>query len=308
MQIKQFFEIQKKFNKKYFSDKCLDVENLSKQDRAKYSKEFITYLIKEASEILDNFEYKDYCKKDVEFIEYNLIENIIDVFKFLLCICNVNKIDYEDFEKVFLEKTEVVRQRYLQDNELDKIKKAKKIAAFDIDGVISVYPNHFIEYINKKLKTSYKNLFTIKDFVEEKKYREIKHEYRKSGEKLKIPLIESSKEVIDYFKNKGYFIVLITARPYDKYRRIYSDTLVWLKKNKIYFDHIFWSRNKSLKILSDVSNLQFIVEDNLDNANKISKMGYRVYLIDNQYNQGYTNKTVNRIRNIKEIIQMENMK
>ena len=42
-------------------------------------------------------------------------------------------------------------------------------------------------------------------------------------------------------------------------------------------------------------SMKFMVEDNRDIANMVSSWGYKVYLIDNQYNSGEIHKNVVRL-------------
>jgi uncharacterized HAD superfamily protein len=305
MNLKQVFNIQKSFNKKFFGDKNLDIESLSIENKIKYSKDFVLYVMKESSEILQNIKYKDYCDEDIKYIEYNLVENLVDIFKFVLCVCNVHNIEYDKFEKVLIDKSEVVKQRYIQDSNLLKIKNSNKVVAFDLDGVIADYHSFFLSYINKKSNSNFKDLFEAKKSLNENTFKMIKDLYRQSGEKLNLKLKKGSKKIIDYYKDNNYKIVIITARPYHRYSRIYSDTLHWLKKHKINFDYIFWTSEKSIKIIKSIKKMKFIVEDTLENANNISKMGYNVYLINNKYNLGECEKNVVRIKNLEEIFKYE---
>jgi len=44
-----------------------------------------------------------------------------------------------------------------------------------------------------------------------------------------------------------------------------------------------------------------MIEDNAESANKIAELGYKVYLMDNEYNQQPTHEKVIRIKSLKEV-------
>ena len=116
-------------------------------------------------------------------------------------------------------------------------------------------------------------------------------------------------KIIDIFicinnidKNR-YYIVLLSSRPYSKYSRIYADTIEWLSKNNIYYDNILFDEKKDRKILNNfnIFKIEFMIEDNLYFANKVSQLDIKVYLLNNIYNIGDCLKNVFRINSINEI-------
>ena len=80
-----------------------------------------------------------------------------------------------------------------------------------------------------------------------------------------------------------YNVVLLTARPYKKYFRIYSDTLKWLKDNNICYDAIVFDEEKEKYIINnfDPKQVAFCIDDDINNANKLSDSGFKVYLKKN---------------------------
>jgi len=96
---------------------------------------------------------------------------------------------------------------------------------------------------------------------------------------------------------KNYNVVLLTARPYKKYFRIYSDTLRWLKENDICYDAIVFDEEKEKYIINNFEPEQvaFCLDDDIGNANKLHDSGFKVFLKKNLglYTHEILNKKLN---------------
>jgi len=276
-ELKNIFDAQKEFQKNFY-----DPDDLIQEDKIKFTKEYILSIHKELSEILDTIPWKLHRKENVVHSRTNIVEETIDVFKFLLNICIIWKIEPEEFVKEFFRKSSVVNQRYQQEI-LNDLKNEKFVCAIDIDDTLANSSEHFIDIYNALFNVNDKKYLTrneIKDAIPALHYEDIKHYFRESGEKINIPVKPGAKELCDFLKRIGYKIVLISARPYERYARIYSDTLEWLKKNEIQYDALYFERDKHLTILKLLPNIRFMIEDNFKYAEHIAKQGYKVYLLD----------------------------
>lgn len=168
-----------------------------------------------------------------------------------------------------------------------EIKEREKICCIDIDGVLlSDYPDCWIRFVNSKLGTEFDDLNEMKQKVSYEKYRKLKEEYRLCGIKENLEPDEKASELTVYLKEMGYTIVIITARPANKYLTLYNQTINWLKKNEIQYDYIYFGeKDKHAKVLSEIPHVKFIIEDNSYVANSIGKWGYKVFLLENKYNK-----------------------
>lgn len=291
MRLKKIFKDQKDFLKNF-----IDLENLSEEDKVKFIKEYILSIHRELGEILDTIPWKLHRKNEIVKSETNTAEEIIDCFKFLLNLCLILKIDDEKFVNEFDRKSMVVWQRYNQEI-LKIISKEDKVCAIDLDDTLSNSDEYFTKIYNEMNFPGelFKNRSQIKTELPVLEYEKFKSWFRESGEKLNIPVKSGAKELCDFLKEKGYKIVVISARPYEKYNRIFSDTLQWLNKNQIQYDAVYFERDKHIKILKELPHLSFIIEDDLDYAQQISKLGYKVYLL-------YDSKIENKVENENIII------
>jgi hypothetical protein len=278
--MKKIWQDQLEFNKMFFKTKGKDFTKFTLEEKQQWTKEYLLHLVCESTEVLREIKWKMHRKEDdKEVILSNISEESIDIFKFLMGIFQIWGITYEDFVKQYWDKTQVVKQRFEQEHSLTLVNK-KKCVALDIDGVLLDWETHFLKYANKKLHKHYTHTKDIPTMD----YTKVKHEYRDSGAKKNIKAFYDASEFTKKLKKLGYSIVLITSRPYKEYLRIYSDTLFSLKKNDILYDAVYWDEKKHIKILKELPDLKFIVEDNTKFANEIAQEGYEVFLINRQYN------------------------
>jgi len=298
--LKDIFKEQKEFQKYFYNP-----DDISLEDKIKFTKEYILSIHRELGEVLNTIPWKLHRKEDKPISEANLTEEIIDCFKFLLNLCIIWSIDDEKFITEFFRKTSVVKQRYQQEI-FNAISKDDKVCAIDLDDTLACSDEYFTFLYNKKTSSYFKNREDIKQKIDTLEYEEFKRWYRESGEKANISVKKGAKELTEYLKSLGYKIVIISARPNDVYNRIFPDTLEWLKKNEIQYDAIYFEKDKHLKILKHLPQLSFIIEDNEEYAKQISDLNYVVFLLnekdDERINAKY--KDVSSMLVVKDLIEI----
>lgn len=309
MNLKEIFKEQKDFQRYFF-----DPDNISYENKLKFTKENILAIHRELSEVLDTIPWKMHRKEETTKSENNTTEEIIDCFKFLLNLCIIWGIDDEKFVKEFFRKSMVVRQRYNQEI-LQVIGKEDKVCAIDLDDTLADSSKYFVDVYHREncTGTPYKNRADLKKSINILDYEEYKNWYRESGEKLNIPIMPGAKELCDHLKSVGYKIVIISARPYEKHNRIYPDTLQWLNDNEISYDAIYFEKDKHIKILKQLPNLSFIIEDNPEYAKQIAAQGYKVYLLPNEseeqeeteVRESLSNKNIIHVESLNNVVENE---
>jgi hypothetical protein len=278
--LKEIFEIQKAFTEKFFKKQGLSIKDVlnNKELKVKWNKEYVLALSKEVYEVLDEIDWKMHTAKKTEDINDNVLEECVDVLKYLFGIIQLNGFTVDDLHSKFIDKSKVVEAKFKQEEVMKKIKASnKKIAFIDIDGVLADWPGGFLRWAG-----GFKTLNKFQKHFDKKEQYKLKSKYRTCGIKAELDVLDGAKE---FMKNacKKYNVVLLTARPYKKYFRIYSDTLKWLKDNDICYDAIVFDEEKEKYIINNFNPEQvaFCVEDNINNANKLSDSGFRIYLKKN---------------------------
>ena len=112
------YNIQKEFTKDFF-EKVHGFEMTEilkdKNKRIRWSKEYILLLIKEATEMLDEIDFKTHKKKVTDENLEKFLEEGIDTFKYLLGLLILNGFTSEQIYNKFIEKSNIVSTKFEQD-------------------------------------------------------------------------------------------------------------------------------------------------------------------------------------------------
>ena len=193
--------------------------------------------------------------------------------------------------------------------QIDYSDENKNFIIADIDGVLADYPKSFQDFI--KDKTGMWVDLQGYDLYEEygvvigmDRVYELKHEYRETGQKRFIPLCKGAKKLCDTEHENGCSFIFLTSRPYKEYKRIFADTMEWLKKNGLMKkgDVLFFNEEKDWKIIKDFPNVQYVIEDNSNFALRMANYGKQVVLVDQIYNQNCDHKNILRVKDLEDFI------
>lgn len=294
-----------------------NLPDLSNAEKIKWTKEYVLHANSELIELLDEVKWKTWLATGtVEPPDLDSLgEEVIDVWKFLLNICIVWGIDPEKFVELWERKSEVNRQRFLQHRELKQllffnakgIRKAK-IAAVDLDGVLAQYPEHWLEYLNKSTSID----VALKDFslvygttsISRSLYSSLKDRYRRSGQELRVTPMPGAKEFLETLRNRGYTIVILSARPTSRYKRLYGDSIYWLRMHALAYNHIVWDQMKEERIIKELPIVEFVVEDDPQNAERLAAAEIKVFLLSRPYNESWqVCRNVTRVASLAEILE-----
>lgn len=170
----------------------------------------------------------------------------------------------------------------------------------DIDGTITD-PYYWLKmsnaYFNKNISKdqiteyqSYKVMGVTQEeylnFYEKYKYKIHTEEKIREDAKIFLPKIKDMHNI--------YFV---TAR--DKSLRIL--TLSYLKRNDIPFDKTFLLGSHHKVEMAKKLNCNIFIEDSLDNALELSENGFKVLLVDTNYNRKPLKQNIIRVYNWIEI-------
>lgn len=305
---------------KVFNGNFVDFENLDFETKQTMTKEYVLHMLSESNSLLEEVNWKMHHKSTKSVNRSDLVLELIDVWKYLLSIALIWDITPEEFSAAFEEKSSLVEQRYLQ--EFDDIKD-RKIAICDIDGVLGDYPATFLDFVSREESIAgYHSQFSsdnvthldlykyLEGKVSSDRLKYYKHIYRSSGEIRKESVLQGAQEFLHTLREKGYYVVLLTSRPFSTYKSLYLDTYMWLTSHGLEFDMLLNDSKKRDKItkLLETSDVQFIVDDDpkiisgLVGIDKLSK----IYLMDRTYNQTYeAQDKVVRVRDFDEILEKE---
>lgn len=113
------YEAQEQFNKEVdygfvpeSSQLNVTYNNLGTLEQHDVTKHFLLQLHSEVSEALDEIDWKPHTNFNGDVNRDDLVEELVDIQKFLLCILQVWDITPKEFVKTFFDKTEKVRKRH----------------------------------------------------------------------------------------------------------------------------------------------------------------------------------------------------
>lgn len=287
--------LQKNYNKK--------LSEFSSEEKQKLTKEYITSLIGEAIEVLNCVNHKTHRSEDKIVDINNISEELIDTFKYILCLMIIWGFDSKKIVESFNEKSEVVELRFKQEMLLDHFK-GNNVLVVDIDGVLNYWPEVFVRFANSlcysldKNKTHYDLYFhdiNGATWIEVKNWEEfcklpaqlqddIKHMYRTSGYKRTQEPNDNMRKFLEYVKeNTDLKILILSSRPYDKYYRIFSDTKFWLDNvAKIPYDGIYFDTKKHRSLLKNIDGIKMFIDDDIDFIENAASQGIPSTLFINQ--------------------------
>jgi hypothetical protein len=280
------WNLQLEFEKKFFKYKKLNIEELNLEQKRIWTKEFYMHIIVELSEMINSLQYKMHRNYIDEINENNIKENLIDAQKLLMGLSQLWFNDYYEFENLFIDKSIVVDLRF----EFEKVQNIaltnKNIAIIDIDGVLADLEYSTMEFIKEKFSdfSHFKNTREIKNkFPIE--YEKIKAEFRLGKYHRNVKLIDKADDFINKLA-EDFKIIIITARPYEKYNNLWADTMYWLKNNNIKFDALYFDNKKHEKIIeifkNNLNNIKFIVDDSAEICKQVEKIGIKSFNIDHK--------------------------
>jgi len=307
--LEEMFEVQKRFSRNF-----IDPSECSEEEKIRYVTEMLINMDSEHAELLKSLGgWKKFRLEKVETKESGIIEECVDIWKFILNILYTYNVSPVEFHYNFLRKSLVVEERYKWEKELRNLTPQNKVCALDLDGCLAKYPENWIAFLNHQRGLTAEAPLRLEDFqftfaplpqIPRRKYYEWKHEFREEGfESLHVEPMEEASEFTKKIKDLGYKIIVLSARPYKEYKRMMVDTIEWLHKHNILYDAVYWSEEKHVRILRDVPFLKFMVEDNPVIANEVASLGYKVFLINRPYNIDIkVQNNIERINNLLEII------
>lgn len=179
---------------------------------------------------------------------------------------------------------------------------SRKVAIFDIDGIMNYYPNCWIKFVEMKKGTKYANLNDMKEKLSYAEYKRLKHLYRTSGVKEDLAVRDGLIDLVNKLKSEKYTIVIVSARPVAKYPELYGQTKRWLDNNGIKYDNLIFTSTKQYDIIKTYPDFDFIIDDNRLVVNLVSELTNKTaFLLSNEYNKGEVSKNVKRIERLDEV-------
>lgn len=243
--------------------------NMTQAERDGLVKELLLHLHEEVAELqrgMNQSRYHLLKQRDPSTVS-NLAEAGVDVFKLLVALLQLGGVSAEMFAAEFDHKTKRVAAQWAW--ERDDLQANIEVLLCDIDGVIA------------KWLPAYHRWATVRGVKPE--LEDSKDAFHSSGGFREIEPDEEMVRLLNEWRNTvpsssvQRRLIMVTARPYKRFRRIFTDTVWWLKEHGLQFDHILFERDKAEAVrLVQPARIIGHIEDRGKHALEVAATGVKV--------------------------------
>lgn len=254
------------------------------------TRDFVVELVDEAHELLRTMKWKHHRKQhDVMPNASQSEEEIADIFKNFISLCQIHRVTPERLMDLYWMKSMVCVQRHAEEfiRTLDR-----PAVIIDLDNVLCDYIQGIIDFVKDTQHLLPEQIHRMEEAKKEDRYVDeqtvllsrkqwdtIKHAFRISGRKASLPAMAGARTFVDWCKEQGWMVVILTARHIDQYPTVFTDTVKWLHVNGIQADFIWWAADKA-KCLEDkgiAKHVVFAVDDDERHIDQYSDANIRTF-------------------------------
>jgi len=244
----------------------LEPTNMTPLSKAKLAKDLALGLYEEAAELARTAtRFKVHILSDMPVEKVDVANEAADVMKYTIAIAQLHGISADQMVRVFMQKSDVVEHKAAAQR--IQLEDETRVIIVDMDGCLA------------DLSVLDELVFQAGSLTEQE---QIKAEFRRTGGYLELPPIPGSREGMKRLRAAGYKLVVLTARPYQRYNRLYADTMEWLVKYGIDHDMLLFERDKAEAICEHIypAKPRYFIEDRAKHALEIADLEIEVLLID----------------------------
>jgi len=269
-----------------------------KSGRDKIAKDLILHLHEEVAELHRSVATQGISVRGVEDFKLgNVIDSGVDVLKLVISLLQLYGVESNEVYKYFCDKSQYI-DHALKSARLEDVK--ENIIILDLDGCVSDMSKYSVKFKS----------FGETEIGENATFEKLKNDWYASGGFMDLPVIPGAAES-NWELRKDWTIVIVTARPIWEHKRIGPDTVEWLIINDIWFDAIYFGKDKAdiimSKVLSGNKPKRIIaIEDRDKHAIELAAAGFDVLLMDQIWNRGFTSNSnkIRRVFNWKMIMEL----
>lgn len=232
--IKELFEEQARQQTNWYQ-----ADAMTPEERAAATKELGLLLYEEASELVKRIDRSRFhilhSQPPLELTE--VAHDVVDVFKTLAAISALHGVTPELFAEQFARVTAVVDDKWRGQNL--KLAEETRVLLCDLDGCVADWVAGFDKFALQR------GIAIAPNGYNHPSLEPLKDEFDRSGGYLALKAMPGAVDVLRAVRAAGVKLIIVTARPYQRFRRVYSDTLEWCRNTGIDFDHIMFRRDKA---------------------------------------------------------------
>lgn len=151
----------------------------------------------------------------------------------------------------------------------------------DIDGILIEYPKVFLIWTKSTKDLDFMTLEEMKESMTVEQYEAIKKEYRYSGVKRELPIVDGAKEIMLMLKKLKWNIWVVTSRP--NMHPVNTDTRYWLDNN-VPYDKLTFQKDKK-KLFNKSNGIKLVVDDNQEFLEWVKQNHTDIYVSNGNWNE-----------------------
>jgi hypothetical protein len=177
--------------------------------------------------------------------------------------------------------------------------RGSKVLICDIDGTLGDWRKTFIDWLkmkgeNSPLDDPATSLMMDTDLsMQYTKYNDLKKEFERTGGYRRIYPYEDVIRVVREMQDTedDFYLIVITARPADEYKRIWDDTWFWLHSVGLNPRELHIGAEPRILMANSLKDLSNVImfEDNPGLALRAASMGIPVFIKKQPYNKELNN-------------------
>ena len=293
------FVQQKKYNRK--------IRLAEPQSNEKWTETYLLGIMSEVNEILDEIRWKRHRKshgKSPDMI--NLAYEFADVTKYVLSMWELWGFSSEEVLEFVKTKSDILDELFRQ--EFEAIPSDQLIVITDIDGTLGDWRKTFINWTH-----SVHGIEPVNDIAESLRldsdlamrysdYYILKEEFESSGQYRYILTYPEAADFLRWLKaNFNAYIIAHTARPWQRYHRIWGDTWEWIQTYKFPIDQLRIGSESRILLAGMIGGDNVLMlEDDPGLMLRAACSGIQVVARKHPYNNGVSHDRIISVENFEE--------
>lgn len=250
-----------------------DWDAMSQSDKDALVKELLLQLYEEVAELQRNLDRSRYhiLKRPPPPSAVAIAEAGVDVFKILIALMQLHGIRPSDFIDEFNHKSMVVEQKWQWEL---KHMAGMTVLLCDLDGCVSDWVKSFIKW------ASGSGVDLGAKPINDPSLEPMKELFCDVGGFRELDQIPNAVKVLNAWRGSdpNRNLIIVSARPYRRHRRIFADTMAWCNSVGLKFDHILFETDKSEAVrLVQPAKIEAFIEDRGKHALEVAATGVNVY-------------------------------
>lgn len=223
---------QREYNERIMRERSLSDEACNPQQEY-WAKQYLLGMMGEVDEVLREINWKAH-RRQHPVVRSNLARELADMTKYLLCLWQLYGFTAKDMLDFATEKTTEMAQLYRQEFNL-ALPFGSYVVISDVDGTLGDWRKAFVSWCRTFSDTALNDDTYVTMLMEQELglpyqlYMDLKRDFEEQGGYQSLEPFEDAVNCLqDLEGNSGVQILVYTARPFDRYSRLWSDTWMWL--------------------------------------------------------------------------------